>query len=249
MSLAALPSVLLIPPLNLFAAACAGALGHRRRAGRRLLAIGLGGMWLLSMPFVSGTLLSLLERNLPAVPAAGAAPAAIVILSGDETDIVLGGRLAEQVGALTLQRELAGVLLARQTSLPILVTGGEAHPGDPPLAQLMTQSLQTAFGVQPKWIEDKSLDTWQNAVLSARMLKDAGIGSIYLVTSAWHMRRALVAFRAAGLVATAAPTPLDAPPRAALHNFLPHVSSWQESYYALHEWIGYAWYLIRVRLF
>jgi uncharacterized SAM-binding protein YcdF (DUF218 family) len=248
MSLAALPSVLLIPPLNLFAAACLGGLGYRWRAGRILLGIGLGGLLLLSMPIVSGTLISVLEENLPTTPPQAAPPAAIVILSGDETDILLGGRLAEQVGALTLQRELAGVLLSRQTGLPILVTGGVVYPGDPPLAQLMTQSLQTAFGMQPKWIEDKSLDTWQNAAFSAKVLKDAGIGSVYLVTSAWHMKRALVAFRAAGLLATAAPTPLDAPPRPFLHNFLPHVSSWQESYYALHEWIGYGWYLGRAAL-
>jgi uncharacterized SAM-binding protein YcdF (DUF218 family) len=245
MSLAALPSVVLIPPLNLFAAACAGALTRRHRLGRALLATGLTGLFLLSLPIVSGTLLSALEYDLPTAASAGQPPAAIVILSGDETDVLANGRLAEQVGALTLQRELTGVLLARRTGLPLLLTGGEANPGDPSLALLMTQSLQTAFAMQPKWTEAKSQDTWQNAAFSAQILKDAGVTSIYLVTSAWHMRRALIAFRVTGLAATAAPTPLDAPPRLFLHNFLPHVSSWQESYYALHEWIGCAWYALR----
>jgi uncharacterized SAM-binding protein YcdF (DUF218 family) len=245
MSLAALPTVVLIPPLNLLAAACAGALLHRRRIGRVLLAIGLGGLVLLSLPCVAGTLLTSLETNLPLTPPANDPPQAVVILSGDETDIVIDGHPAERIGHFTLEREVAGVLLARRTNLPILVTGGIVDPGDPSLAAMMADSLRQDFGIAPKWTEARSQDTWQNAQFSAAILRAANIHAIYLVTHAWHERRSLIAFRATGLICTAAPVPLDAPPRLVFHNLLPHVSGWEESYFALHEWLGILWYSLR----
>jgi uncharacterized SAM-binding protein YcdF (DUF218 family) len=245
MSISAVAAFLIIPPMNCLAAACLGAVLHRRRLGRVLLAVGLGGLIVLAMPLVSGTLLSGLERGISTTPPEGDKPAAIVILSGDEADILEGGRATTMVGHLTLERERAGALLARRTGLPVLVTGGVIEPGDPTLAAIMTQSLLQDFGVVATWKEEKSKDTWENAALSAAILRSAGIHSVYVVTHAWHMRRALIAFRAAGIVATAAPVALDEPPRVAWHNLVPRVSSWQASFYAMHEWIGIAWYELR----
>ncbi len=242
MSLAALPSFLLIPPLNCLAAACLGAVFHRRRAGRVLLAAGLIGLVLFAMPLVSGTLLSSLETGFSTTPPTHDPPAAIVVLSGDQTDTLVDGHEREAVGHLTLERERAGAELARRTGLPILVTGGVVDPGDPSIAGMMAQSLQHDFGVLPSWKEERAQNTWENAQYSAAILRAAGIHSVYVVTHAWHMRRSLIAFRAAGLVATAAPVAMDEPPRLAWHNLVPRVSSWQLGFYALHEWIGCAWY-------
>ena len=47
------------------------------------------------------------------------------------------------------------------------------------------------------------------------------------------------------ITATAAPVAMDEPPRLAWHNLVPRVSSWQASFYAMHEWIGTAWYALR----
>ena len=242
MSLADLPALLLVPPLNCLIAACAGAVLHRRRGGRLLLVGGLTGLVLLSLPFVSGTLTASLEGGLPTRPDPAQPPAAIVILSGDQTEVAVPGGAAWTVGRLTLERERAGAALARRTQLPVLLSGGRIRYGAPSLAALMATSLHDDFGVDPRWLEDQSTDTWQNAADSATILRAAGISHIYLVTHAWHMRRALIAFRAAGLMAVAAPAMSDVSPRVVWRNFLPHVSAWQESYWALHEWIGCAWY-------
>jgi uncharacterized SAM-binding protein YcdF (DUF218 family) len=245
MSLAALPSLLLIPPLNCLAASCLGALLHRHRAGRILLALGLGGMVVFGLPMVAGILLCSLETGFSTTPPPKDPPGAIVILSGDETNIWVAGHEAQMVGHLTLEREVTGANLARRTGLPILVTGGVVFPGDPSLAALMSRSLKQDFGLLPTWTENRSSNTWENAKFSATILRAAGIRSVYVVTHAWHMRRAMMAFRAAGLIATAAPTPLDDPPHPAWHNLLPHISAWQESFWAMHEWIGCAWYALR----
>ena len=95
------------------------------------------------------------------------------------------------------------------------------------------------------WQEQHSIDTWENAADSARILRQAGIGTVYVVTHAWHMRRALMAFRAAGLHAVAAPVSPAAWPRLRWASLVPRVSAWEESYFAVHEWVGCAWYWLR----
>jgi uncharacterized SAM-binding protein YcdF (DUF218 family) len=128
--------------------------------------------------------------------------------------------------------------------LPILVSGGEVGKGAPPVAVLMRESLTRDFQVPVRWTEDRSRDTWENARDSAAILRAAGIGSIYLVTNAWHERRALMAFAGTGLTVTAAPTPLDRPAGPIPSDFVPQALSWEISFYALHEWIGCIWYAL-----
>ncbi len=249
MSLADLPTLLLVPPLNCLVAACAGAVLCRRRVGRRLLGLGLGGLVLLSVPMVSGWLIASLEGGLPVRADTHDPPGAVVILSGDQVELAqdLGqadGLDGYEVGRLTLEREVAGARAARATGLPVLVSGGVIRPGAPSLAALMARSLHDDFGVTPRWLEAGSQDTWENAADSATVLRTAGIGTVYVVTHAWHMRRALIAFRAAGLHAVAFPVDAARAPRLELRSFVPRIAAWQESFWALHEWIGCAWYAL-----
>ncbi len=246
MSLSSLPTALLVPPVNCLLAACVGALFIRRRFGGVLLAIGLTGLVLFAVPFVADTMLVALETNIGAPP--GEPPAAIVILSGDEAETVQDASepgAAFVVGSLTLERERAGAALAKRTGLPVLVSGGSIHKGAPPLATMMAASLRDDFGVTTRWSETASLDTWENASDSAAMLRGENIHSVYVVTHAWHMRRALIAFRHAGLRAVAFPVAFDAPPRLDIDHLVPRARSWLTSYYALHEWIGCAWYALK----
>jgi uncharacterized SAM-binding protein YcdF (DUF218 family) len=99
-------------------------------------------------------------------------------------------------------------------------------------------------------VERGSVDTWENAHLSAPILKQFGIRSIYLVTNAWHMRRALLAFADTGIIVTAAPTHFDPGSLFRLDDFLaPDTPGWETSYLALHEWIGCLWYSVRQSYF
>jgi uncharacterized SAM-binding protein YcdF (DUF218 family) len=59
------------------------------------------------------------------------------------------------------------------------------------------------------------------------------------------MRRALMAFSHTGLVVTAAPVPLDRMPHVSGMAFVPNVGGWLGSFYAVHEWIGCAWYALQ----
>lgn len=234
---------LLVPPENLAVAVLAGVLLWPLwpRFSRWLAGIAAALLVILSLPAVSGTLIWSLEQGLPLTPPADKPPGAIVILSAELTRTA-GPHPGVVVGPLTLERMRAGAELARRTHLPVLVSGGSAGSDVPPLAAVMRDAMARDFLLPVRWTEDRSVDTWQNARDSAAILRANGITSIYLVTHAWHERRALIAFRATGLTVTAAPVLLDRPSMLVFEDFLPRARSWLESYYALHEWIGCLWY-------
>jgi uncharacterized SAM-binding protein YcdF (DUF218 family) len=247
MSLGALATAVIVPPLNLLPLGLAGlALSWRwPRFGRLLVAVSLIGLLALSLPVTSRSLIASLEWNPTRAPP-DQPPAAIVILGGDAgygTDAGLEPGIG--IGALTLERMRAGALLQRRTGLPVLVSGGELEPGAEPIAAQMARSLHDEFGVTVRWIEPASDDTWQNAQFSAAMLHAAGIGSVYLVTHAWHIRRAAMAFARFGIATTPAPLRFDPAPRFAFDAFMPRATAMLNSYFALHEWIGCVYYALR----
>jgi uncharacterized SAM-binding protein YcdF (DUF218 family) len=234
---------LLVPPINLLLLALVGFALRRYRAGRFLCGLGLVGLLVLTLPMTNQLLFLGLEQA--ADPPAGAPPpAAIVILSADashtsDTPDTLG------VGFLSLERIRAGASLQRATGLPVLVSGGLVGQSQVSLAALLTQSLGMDFAIPVRWQENTSRTTWENAANSAAILRAEGIHSVFVVTHAWHMRRALIAFRHFGIVATPAPVPFSRTLDLRSVEFVPAVGAWEDSYYALHEWIGCAWYELR----
>lgn len=237
MSLNSLALAGIVPPVNLLLPAIAGAVIIRRRPGlgQWLIGLALGGMLLLSLPQVSGTLLASLQTGLPP-PRPLEMPGAIVILGGDSAKHA--GRI--DAGPLTLERERTGAALARETGLPVLVTGGPVDGGPTPLALAMARSLQQDFGIFVRWVEPQADDTLQNARFSAALLRHAGVQSVFLVTQGWHMRRAMQAFTAAGLGVTPVPVRIDTVPDWRAGDLVPGMHAWMDSYLALHEWIGLA---------
>ena len=242
---AALSSFVLSPVFLVLLAYVGLLLGRRRRRGFMMLArISLLALLVLSIPLIGSLMLIAIERDLPLAPPPGAPPQAIVILGGD---IERDGAPAvpPTPGPATLERMLAGAALHQRTGLPILISGGPLHENEPSLATLMADSLEHDFQVQVRWTEPASRNTWENAQMSAAILRREGIGSVYVVTQAWHMRRAIMAFAAVGITVTAAPTRLDHLPTPLVTAFIPNARGWRDAYYALHEWIGCAFYALR----
>lgn len=249
MDLVFLKNVLLafvLPPINLAVLGLAGliVMRFRWRLGHLMSTCGMVGLLVLALPAVSGPLLVTLERGLPTTPPPGDPPQAIVVL-GAEVTRTMGAPGGAIVGQMSLDRVRTGVALYRRTGLPILVTGGSVDPHTMPVGAAMARSMIDDFQVPVRWSEVRSRDTWENAAFSAAILKAAGIQSVYVVTTAWHMRRALLAFAAAGLTATAAPTALAPPLDFVPTDFIPRTSSWEVAYFAFHEWVGLARYALR----
>jgi uncharacterized SAM-binding protein YcdF (DUF218 family) len=214
------------------------------RIGRRLTWAAAVCLLLFSLPIVSYSALVALETDLPTTPPADHPPQAIVVL-GAETIRSTQGAISFRPGLLTLDRLRSAAALQRQTGLPILATGGVSTEQTLAVGLVMDQSLRDDFRTPAHWVEWKSRDTWANARYSAEILRTEGITSVYVVTHAWHMKRALLAFLGTGLIVTAAPTPLDNMSDPDFGDFMPRASVWQTGYYAMHEWIGLLWYWFR----
>jgi uncharacterized SAM-binding protein YcdF (DUF218 family) len=236
---------LVVPPISLVFLGLLGLMVRRRhrRIGRVMVWFGLLGLLILAIPVVGRSLLVTLEDGLPLSPPPDQPPQAIVVLGGD---VERGGGEApvQQVGGVSLERVRTAALLQRRTGLPLLVSGGSIAAHEAPVAEVMADSLANDFQVPFRWIERESLDTWGNAHRSAAILREQGIRSIYLVTNAWHMRRAIMAFRDTGITITAAPTLLESTSPLPM-DFVPNTSGWRASYFAIHEWIGCAFYALR----
>lgn len=249
MSLSALATAMLIPPVNLLPIAIGGLVltRWRRRLGTAVAGTALALTWILSTGTVSGWLIYSLEVGLPRPDPI--LPEAIVILAAESQQGLNGGLIpGMDVGTLTLERLRGGARLARQTRLPVLTSGGLGEQGRPSLAELMATALRRDFATDTLWRESNSTDTWENAQFSAGILKKEDIKVIYLVTHAWHMRRSVMAFRHAGLTVIPAPLRLQIAPKFELNDLLPGPTSWMRSYFAIHEWIGCAVYALRIRL-
>jgi len=217
----------------------------RRRAGVTAIAAAVVALYLLSTPSVGSMLLRTIEAPAAEDQALATSGAqAIVVLSAGFVRYApeYGGPTVDQA---TLQRLRYGAHLARRLNLPLLVSGGSPDRAPLPLAQMMKATLESDFGVEVRWTEDRSNDTYENAAFSAAILKAAGVHSIILVTHAAHMPRAARLFAAQGLVVTPAPTVFATPFAERRPDFLPRLSGLQDSYYAVYEIFGAAWYAIR----
>ena len=248
MTVSGLIANLLVPPMGLLTVGmvCMLIFRGRGRVTARIALAMAAGLLALALPATAGTLLASLERDLPLSPSSADPPGAIVVLGGDvRRAAAADGKESMTIGPISLDRCRIGADLSRRFGLPILVTGGDPWRRGTPVAALMARTLSDDFDTPARWVEARSLDTWENARESAALLRLAGIRSIYLVTDGWHMRRALLAFAHYGIVATAAPTLLDPWPSLRPSEFIPQASAWLGSYYALHEWAGLVFYRLR----
>lgn len=242
--------IVAMPPTNLLLLIAFGYLLRRRwpRAGRVVSGAGVAALLVISTNAGSLLLVAPLEQRTAPLANAGAAGAqAIVVLSAGIVDAApeYGGQ--DTPDPVTLVRLQYGAWLQHQTGLPLLVSGGIV-PGTEStrsLGAMMARALREDFKTPVAWIEDQSEDTDQNAVNSARMLKAAGVKRVLLVTHAMHMARSREAFVRQGIEVVEAPTMFYSRARWSAFMLVPSASGLYRSYYAMHEWIGLAWYRMK----
>ena len=166
---------------------------RRPRLARVCLVTAVSLLWLLSTPVVSDALEALAESYPPLDLRSAAGAQAIVILGGGGERAFAPEYAGMAAEPLMLERLSYGAYVARRTNLPILVTGFSIE------TTAMRATLLRNFEIEPRWVDDKAYDTFQNARNSVRLLAAAGVKRIVLVTHATHMRRAVHEFTDAGV--------------------------------------------------
>lgn len=127
----------------------------------------------------------------------------------------------------------------------VLVSGGDAYAVGEPLAQVYGKALaRLGLPAADLVLETRSRTTWQNAEFARAPLARIGAQRVWLVSSAWHLRRAMFAFRHFGIQ----PTPVRADYLRGVWSLRPSANNFHATDLALHEYAGmalYRWYAWR----
>jgi uncharacterized SAM-binding protein YcdF (DUF218 family) len=225
---------IILPPAGPLLLAIVGVLliKRRPRLARTCLILGLGSLWLLSTPVVSDAVMRLAEHYPPLDLRSTAGAQAIVILGGGGFRVFApeyGGPAAEP---LMLDRLSYGAYIAGKTGLPILVTGFHLEAG------AMRGTLARNFGVDPRWVDDQSYDTFENARNSVRLLQASGVRRVILVTHATHMWRSVHEFTAAGIEVVPAPAGARAQREFGTSRYVPNPDALLRAHGAIYELLG-----------
>ncbi|HXQ51202.1 MAG TPA: YdcF family protein [Stellaceae bacterium] len=213
------------------------ALGARRWGGTLIVLVTLAFVAIMVLP-LGRWASEPLERRFPQAQLPDRIDG--IILLGGAVSIALtkaNGQVALNDMAERITETLA--LARRYPDAPVLLSGG-----DPSLVPIglteaaATQTLLAADGLDPRRIllEDRSRNTWENAVYSKEMAKPKEGQVWVLVTSANHMPRAMGCFRRAEFDVVPYPVDYNTGPRALFNtSFSGDLHLLGE---AAHEWMG-----------
>lgn len=198
-------------------------------------------LYACSISAISDGLMRSLENSY--APPAEAEGDVIVVLGGgatvDTPDIDGVGNLYGMAG----NRLLTAARLYQQTGLPILFSGGKVFADSGNEAEIAKRQL---IGLKVPadriLVENRSLNTSQNAVFTGELLARRHLTRPILVTSAFHMKRSVMDFREAGIAVVPYPDDYRVSRRAsyALNKWSPSSTAMDSLSACLREYLGIA---------
>ena len=227
---------------------------NRQRMGRFLLGVGILVLVLVSFEPSANRFFAPLEQQYPSFNTAvlknpsligPESPVKyIVVLGGGHvpdrniplTSRINGDALARLVEGISIQREIRGSKL--------ILSGGGFFEPMPEAATMANIAIMLGVARKDIILETASRDTKDQAAL---ILPLVGKERFVLVTSAWHMPRAMALFLKKGLHPVPAPTNYLARKKKALtpDYFFPDADNLKKSEYAVHEYLGMLWARLR----
>jgi len=228
---------------------------RRGRVGRALIVAGIVLLILFSNKVVSTWLVRPLETRFPPIPELHAGDALpmglgdcryVVVLGGGHGDVP-GLAASNKLSSSALSRLVEGIRLLRLMPAATLIVSGPAAGGNPSHAVVLAEAA-AALGVLPGRI--RQITTARDTEDEAAAVKAiAGEAPVALVTSAWHMPRAVGLFRHARVAIVPCPADYSARPNADFRweDLTWDVESLERSTQAVHERLGYLWESLRGR--
>ncbi|MGD9211679.1 MAG: YdcF family protein [Desulfobacteraceae bacterium] len=202
-------------------------------------------IWLPSMDPTADLLMGPLEANMP-------------LSSNPDVDVIimLGGATFSKVpdlsgtgapGPGTMERLVTATRLQRRLHVPLIVSGGKVFADDGSVARV-TQRFLIDLGIPPDkiYLENRSRDTYENALFSQKICQQHGFVTPLVVTSGYHLKRTMIAFNKIGMKIIPFPCALTTWSGKSYkwRNFLPSVAALYGTSAALHEWFGLLFYRI-----
>jgi uncharacterized SAM-binding protein YcdF (DUF218 family) len=234
----------LTPPNILILLCLAGALLSLvwRRAGIIVVLAASFSLYVVATPAVSSHLLWYIESQTSESKDLGNAQA-IVVLGVD----IRHGRdvVPDSLGPQSIERLAMAAEAYHQLHLPVAVSGGHISDSKMSVAELSKIALEQLFTVPVAWSEDRSRTTYESAVYTAKLLREADIGIVVVIAQARDLPRIIWSFERVRLRALPWPAPRTALKIDRIEDFLPSTRALNESFYALHELMGMVYYQIQ----
>lgn len=220
----------------------------RKKAGLKLL-VSCIGFYMLVMfgPAVDLLLVPLEKQFSPYTNNTSHSPySGIIVLAGSESLHLSAAHNQVSLNEAA-ERLIEAAKLARQyPSLPLIYSGGSKIDGlisEPYIAR----KFFLEAGISPERIrfEDKSYNSYTNALESKKLIRENETSPWLLVTSAFHMPRSVAVFRKAGIKIQPYPVDYRSDLSFALLRKPDAGKNFKNLDYAVHEWIGLLFYRLR----
>ncbi|OYU20425.1 MAG: hypothetical protein CFE34_00160 [Rhodobacteraceae bacterium PARR1] len=216
------------------------------KLARNLLGVTLLAMATIAAWPVQSLLFTPLEDRFPQ-PAIPDQVAGIIILGGAELADLTAARDQVQLNAGAERMTAAMTLALRHPTAKVIFTGGSGNLRGGAAGAEVAKRLFAELGLPPDRLvlESASRNTAENATMTLALVQPQPGGNWLLVTSAYHMPRAVAAFCAAGWTGLI-PYPVDyrSPGDRAGWRFSENAEALAT---ALREWIGLAAYRLTGR--
>jgi uncharacterized SAM-binding protein YcdF (DUF218 family) len=197
--------------------------------------------YVMSTSIFAGALIRPLEHSykLPADLTKGAS--AIVMLGGgatpDTPDIGGLGHLSGSSAA----RLLTVIKLYNRTKLPVIISGGKVF-SDGGNESMIAKRQLIDLGIPAADIiaENRSRTTEENAIYTSAILKKRAVKKVFLVTSAYHMRRSVICFKQSRVATIPIPTDytMSIQPKYYFNEFAPSPGGLVTTSVAIREYLG-----------
>ncbi len=214
-------------------------LAGRKRVAGLCIALSIGVLWTASTSVVADSVIASLEHHYPPIAAETMPTADVILILGGVTRGTVPGTGMTDLND-GVDRLIHGARLFQAGKAPLVVlTGGNAE-GFQPESEAMADVLQL-MGVPDKamLLESKSRTTYQNGVNTVSLLKQRGIHKVLLVTSAYHMRRAVMVFEKLGITVIPAATDYQIVERSkTILDWLPQAEALSTTSKGIKEYIG-----------
>lgn len=202
-------------------------------------------LWILSISPVSDALLRGLEsgQKIPVEPEGDV----IILLGGGVRDKSPDLSGIGAPGGDTMIRIVTAVRLQKRLDVPILVSGGRVYRHLSDEATIIMRFLMDLGVPEEKIIiEDRSRDSIENARFAKRLCEEKGFNRPLIVTSAYHIRRAVFSFNKVGLGVVAVPSGFETWPekRYGWIDYLPAADELEKTSTSIHEYLGLLFYKI-----
>lgn len=218
-----------------------------RRTFRLLMTAAMAFLALCAFSPLGSVLLRPLEDRFPR-PVLTQAPTGVIVLGGvtDEVITVARDGVSLTAGAERLTEAVA--LQRRFPNLRLVFTGGSGRLEATSITEAAAaRRFWTEMGVPAAQMafEDRSRDTWENAIFTKEMLRDRPGETWLLITSASHMPRSVGIFRKIDFPVT--PWPVDyrtTGTNADFHGWRNASDMFEALAVASHEWVGLVAYYL-----